>query len=440
MRTLYNWAARLFALVAIARLAWLSRGDSRYRDDLAQRFGRVTVTPGAAWIHAASVGEVQAAVPLVTALRARMPRQSLLLTTGSLTGRDRARAVLPADVEIRYAPFDLPGAVRRFLDRARPAVAIFLETELWPNLVAGIAAREVPLVLASGRVSASSTQRYARFARGLIAETMQSFTTISAQSAADAERFIALGAAPARVRVSGNIKFDFTLPDDLQASSGDLRARYLPEPRPVWVAGSTHPGEEEQVLDAHRAVLQDFPRALLVMAPRRPQRFDAAAEAVRAAGFTCIRRSGEAAADGSQVLLVDALGELLAWYALADVVFVGGSLVPVGGHNLLEPAALGRPVLAGPHLFAAPQVARLLREAGGVEIVADAASLAHTLRGLLADGSERARRGARAHATLEENRGTAAKIVAVIEPLLLAEPALTAPAEPDSARAGAPAP
>lgn len=436
MELLYSWAARILALGVAALLWWRGRRDPRYRSDLTQRYGygEPAAKPDGLWIHAASVGEVQAAVSLVGALRERFSTRHIVVTTATPTGQERARSVLPAQVEVRFAPFDLPGAANRFLDRVQPCMAIFIETELWPNLIAASAARGIPLALVSARVSQRSARRYARFAASLMARTLQHLSLIAAQTGSDGRRFVGLGADAARVQVVGNLKFDISLPPDLDQRGAALLARYLPVgKRPVWVAGSTHPGEEEILLRAHRELLQTLPRALLIMAPRHPQRFAAAAAGVEKSGLTFQRRSRESqtVTAESQVLLVDKLGELLAFYTFADVVYVGGSLVAVGGHNLLEPAALGRALLAGPHLFAAPQVADLLREVGALEIVTNAPALADALRRLLGDVAERARRGNKALGAVEANRGTAARMVELIAPLIR-EPAAPAPAEASS--------
>jgi 3-deoxy-D-manno-octulosonic-acid transferase len=315
-------------------------------------------------------------------------------------------------------PYDLPGAVRRFLARVQPRLAVIFETELWPNLYHACGRRRIPLVIASARISERSVSRYQRLG-GLFRSTLAQAAVVAAQAPADAERFRALGAAAAGTHVTGNIKFDFELPEDIAARGARLRAQYAAH-RPLWVAGSTHGGAEEQALiEAQRQVRTQLPEALLVMAPRHPQRFAEAAQTLAQAGVRFARRSeSAAAASDCEVLLLDSLGELLEFYAAADVAFVGGSLVPVGGHNLLEPAALGVPILTGPHNFNSAEVARLLLARGAMQVVQDAAQLSARVTQLLRDADERARIGAAARACVESNRGALAKLLELIEPLL----------------------
>jgi 3-deoxy-D-manno-octulosonic-acid transferase len=374
---------------------------------------------GGIWVHAVSVGEVQAAAVLIAALRERTPGLALTLTCATPTGRARARAVLPG-LDVRYAPYDTPGCVGRCFARLRPRLLLVMETELWPNLLHGAWRRAVPTLIASARISQRSTRFYTRLP-GLLRASLAANVWVGAQSTVDAERFAALGVDRTRLRVLGNIKFDRTMPPEIAERGVRARAHYAPD-RPVWTAGSTHAGEEALLLDAHRLLRTTQPRALLVLAPRHPARFEAVAAAIAAHGFRYRRRSRELlqpeADPECEVLLLDTLGELAEFYAAADVAFVGGSLVPVGGHNLLEPAALGLPVLAGPALFNAPDVAQALRAAGALQIVQDAAGLAAALTALLACAPERARRAAAGRAVIEANRGALERLLELIDPLL----------------------
>jgi len=378
------------------------------------------------WLHAVSVGEVQACAPLVSALAQRHPQLPLTVTTFTPTGAARARALFGNLAQVRYVPFDLPGAVRRFFRRVQPRLAVIFETELWPNLYRESARRRVPLVLASARLSARSVSRYQRLGT-LFRETVARTALIAAQGAPDAERFESLGADPANTHVTGNIKFDFELPPDIVARGARLRARYAAA-RPLWVAGSTHGGgEEEAVLAAQQLVCREHPAALLVLAPRHPPRFAEVAQALQQAGIPFRRRSdaADAAAEAAcAVVLLDSLGELLDFYAAADVAFVGGSLVPIGGHNLLEPAALGLPVIAGPEQFNSPDIALALAQQGALITVHDARELAVALQGLLADPDRRARKGDAARQAIDAHRGALGKLLRLIEPLI------ALPAEP----------
>jgi 3-deoxy-D-manno-octulosonic-acid transferase len=418
VRLLYICLGYCLVPILLAVTAWRGIREPSYREGLAERLGFGPAAPaGGLWVHAVSVGEVQAAASLVRALRRRYPGLPLTLTMTTPTGRGRARSLFGDEVAIRYLPYDLPGAVGRFLDHVRPALGIILETELWPNLYRACDRRGVPLVLASARVSERSVGRY-RWMGGLVRDMLAHDVVVAAQSEADAARFAALGASPGWVHVVGNLKFDFELPPGSEARGVAFRAK-LGAGRPVWVAGSTHEGEEELVLDAHERLRAARPDALLVLAPRHPPRFEAVAALLRRRGFAYVARSGGAdVAPGTAVLLLDTLGELVLFYAAGDLAFVGGSLVPVGGHNLLEPAALGKPVLTGPYTSSAAPVARLLVEAGAAEVVADGVALAAAVARLLGDGEAARAAGARGLAAVIANKGALGRFLALVDPLV----------------------
>ena len=298
-----------------------------------------------------------------------------------------------------------------------PRLAVIIETELWPNLYRQCRLRRVPLVIASARLSRRSTDRYRRLG-ALFKETVAGAIVVAAQGEGDAERFRALGAPAERTHVTGNLKFDLTLPRDIAERGKALREQYAPR-RPAWVAGSTHGGvEEEAVLAAHRRIGAVHPGALLVLAPRHSNRFGEVASWLQRQDIAFTRRSQSpcagAASEGPSVLLLDTLGELLQFYAAADVAFVGGSLAPIGGHNLLEPAALGLPVLTGPHNSNGEDVARLLLDCGAAEIVRDGAELGARVAGLLSDPALRAEMGERGRAAIERNRGALQKLLSLI--------------------------
>ncbi len=418
MRLLYNLLIYLAAPIALLMHLWRGLRDPSYRERLGERFGYGPQLPGQTiWIHAVSVGEVQAAEPLVRQLLVRHPRHTLLLTTVTPTGRARARLLFGDRVQLRYVPFDLPGSVRRFFDRVRPRLAMILETELWPNLYAECGRREVPLVLASARMSPRSVGRYRRLVP-LFRQALSHGIVIAAQSEIDADRFRSIGAAAARTHVTGNIKFDFQPPPDV-ASRG-LRWREQNAPgRPIWVAGSTHEGEEAIVLDAHHRVLERFPDALLLLVPRHPNRFDAVRDLLqkRNEAFAS-RSSGSVISPATTVMLGDTMGELMKFYVAADVAFVAGSLVPIGGHNLLEPASLGRPVLTGPHNFNSEEIAQLLLAAGAARIVADPGQLALAVADLLGSAELRTSMGTAGKAVLDANRGALDRLLTLVDPLL----------------------
>lgn len=426
MRLLYLLAVYLTAPIISVMFLWRGLRDRSYWHNFSERFGfGAAPAPHGVWLHAVSVGEVQACAPLVSALYQRHPGLPLTVTTFTPTGAARARALFGNLAQVRYLPFDLPGAARRFLMRVQPRLAVVFETELWPNLYRECGRQRVPLVLASARISARSVGRYQRLG-ALFRDTVARAVVVAAQGEGDAMRFRALGATAASTHVTGNIKFDFELPPDIKQRGARLRAQYADD-RPLWVAGSTHGGGEEQaILAAHRIVRAAYPAALLVLAPRHPPRFDEVAKSLTEAGVGLVRRSQQgsvqppdaAVAADCEVLLLDTLGELLDFYAAADVAFVGGSLVPIGGHNLLEPAALGVPILTGPNNFASADIARLLIERGAAAVVQDGAQLGARLNALLADPGERERMGAAGSAAVDGNRGALANLLSLIEPLL----------------------
>jgi 3-deoxy-D-manno-octulosonic-acid transferase len=422
MRFVYNLLIRVVAPIAFGFHLWRGVRDPAYRERAGERFGfGAALGRGSIWVHAVSVGEVQASQPLVRGLLRRYPTVPLVLTTVTPTGAARARALFGDAVVHSYVPYDLPGAVRRFFDRVQPRLAVILETELWPNLFAECGARGVPLVLASARVSQRSVRRYRRLVP-LFRATLAHGIVIGAQSQADAGRFLSIGANPARTWVTGNVKFDFELAPDVPGRGRAWREQNAPG-RPVWVAGSTHEGEEERVLDAHAAVRRRFPDALLVLVPRHPQRFEAVRQLLERRGVPyALRSRGEAAGPSTEVVLGDTMGELMTFYAAADVAFVAGSLVPIGGHNLLEPASLGVPILTGPHNFNAEDVFVKLREAGATQSVAGAEGLASAVTALLSDPAARRRMGSVGLEVVEANRGAVARLLGLIEPLLQTGP------------------
>lgn len=417
-RFFYGAAAYLLIPVVAGVMLWRGWRERGYWENFSERFGfgRALASPSI-WVHAVSVGEVHAAGALVLNLVARYPAIPLVLTTATPAGAQRARTLFDERVDVRFVPFDLPGAAHRFFERVRPRLAVIFETELWPNLYHECRTHRVPLILASARLSPRSVRRYRRLL-GLFADTLAQGVVIAAQAPADAERFRAVGAPAAHTHVTGNLKFDFTVPAEARARGRELRAYHAPS-RAVWVAGSTHAVEEEILLDAQRRLQRLHPHALLVLVPRHPPRFAGVAAWLGREGVPFVRVSQHIPCNAdTAVLLVDSLGELLDFYAAGDVAFVGGTLVPIGGHNLLEPAALGLPILCGPHYSNSEDIAQLLMARGALEVVHDAAELAQRLAALLADAQERSRRGELARAVLEENRGALEKLLRLVDPVL----------------------
>ena len=421
MRYLYSLltylAAPLFSLVLLFR----GLRDRTYWLNFGERFGFGPALPQPCiWVHAVSVGEVQAAAALVNSLRELYPDIPIVVTTFTPTGAGRARVLFKDRAQVRYLPFDLPGAVRRFFNRIQPRIAVIFETELWPNLYHECGRRRVPLVLASARLSARSVDRYRRLG-ALFRETLAQGVVVAAQGEADATRFKALGSDPGNTHVTGNLKFDFSVPPDITERGRALRAYYAAG-RPVWVAGSTHGGgEEEALIEAQKLVRGRRPEALLVMAPRHPNRFGEVAAQLVSRGVRFVRRSQVPAAGAiaeAEILLLDSLGELLDFYAGSDVAFVGGSLVPIGGHNLLEPAALGLPILTGPNTSNSAEVARVLIERGAAEVVRNPQELADKVAALLADPAARARMGEQGRAFVDANKGALQKLLGLVVPLI----------------------
>ena len=377
-RALYNLLFHLALPLIALRLLWRAWRAPAYSRRLLERFafGLPPLKPGGIWIHAVSVGESIAAAPLVRELLARYPALPITITCMTPTGSERIQALFGNQVQHCYLPYDLPWAAARFIRRLQPQLAVIMETELWPNHIHQCAKRGVPVVLANARLSERSARGYARFAK-LTAPMLAEMSLFAVQTEAEAQRFRDLGARPETVEVTGSIKFDLTIDPQLLQRAADLRGQWQALERPVWIAASTHEGEDEVILDAHRRLLTNHPDALLILVPRHPERFNSVFELCQREGFITVRRSTGSNVDAqTSVLLGDTMGELLFLYALADSAFVGGSLVANGGHNLLEPAALAKPVISGPHLFNFLDIAAQLREAGALAEVDDAEGLA----------------------------------------------------------------
>ncbi len=417
----FAYAVVTYLLVPVYAFYWLARGlgNRGYRDRFGQRFGfgYPQMPGGSIWIHAVSVGEVQASVPLVKALSRKFPERRLLVTTVTPTGAERVRALFGDSVEHCFIPFETPFAVTRFFDSVQPAIALILETEIWPNLYYECGRRDIPLVLVSARISPNSVVTYRRFLP-LFRETLSYGIIIAAQSEADAERFRSLGAAPERTKVTGNIKFDIELADDL-VERGEAFRRDNFEGRPVWVAASTHDREEEQVIEAHNRVRRTFPDALLILAPRHPERFSGVRNLLHKNGMNFVARTDrDPCTSETEVYLGDTMGDVPMFYAAANVAFVGGSLVPIGGHNLLEPAALGKPVVTGPHLFHTQDIASMFETLGASVAVNDAAQLGDAVAKLFADQERANEIGGRGREIVQRNKGALDRLLHLLEPLL----------------------
>jgi 3-deoxy-D-manno-octulosonic-acid transferase len=427
VRLLYSLLSYLLQIPVAAY--WLFRGviNKSYKDRVGQRFGLgYPQLDRCIWIHAVSVGEVQAALPLIRAIRKRFPDHNMLISTVTPTGAARVRAVFGDTVSHCYIPFEMPIAVDRFFASVKPELALIMETEIWPNLYHGCGVRDIPLVLVSARISPRSVNTYRRFLP-LFRDTLSYGIIIAAQSEADAERFRSLGAKPARTWVTGNIKFDIELPPDLAQQGREFRQRTFGD-RPVWIAASTHDQEEQQILATHKELLKKHPDLLLVLVPRHPERFAAVGDLIGKQQLEFIARTEQRACEAStKVFLGDTMGELPLLYAASDIAFVGGSLVPIGGHNLLEPAALGLPLISGPHVYNAQDIADMFIELGACQIVVAAMELAAAVDELLADPDKAIECGHKAQKIVQRNRGALSKLLGLLEPLL---------GEDDQSRAG----
>lgn len=413
-RLIYNLLIHLGLPLVLLALYRPKKGKPGFGARWAEHLGRVPPSARLAeqpeaplWIHAVSVGETLAISPFIRALKAERPDLPILLTTTTRTGAEQAEKLEDLVVH-RYAPLDYPWAVSAFLNTFKPRGLWVMETELWPNWLAACEARHLPVTILNARLSERSCQRYARF-QGAFDALSRPLTHLLCQHQDDADRFHRLGLGRERLAVTGSIKFDIQLDDDLLAKGRALRQQ-LGEGRPVWIAASTHQGEDEQVLAAFDLVLRTHPEALLILVPRHPERFDRTAELC--APYGCVRRThqqGEPLKPTDGVYLGDTMGELPLMMAAADLAFVGGSLVPVGGHNLLEPAALGKPCLTGPAFFNFSDITRQLVAQGGAAVVEDAAALGNSVSKLLGDASARRHMGEQARAVVLRNQGALAR-------------------------------
>jgi 3-deoxy-D-manno-octulosonic-acid transferase len=409
-RHLYTLFFILLLPIVLLRLLYRAWRAPAYARRWAERFSfGGDLRPGGIWVHAVSVGESIAAAPMVRELQRRHPDLPMTVTCMTPTGSEQIRKQFADGVGHAYLPYDLPWLQRRFLRRLQPRICIIMETELWPNLIAECRSAGVPTVLANARLSARSARGYERVG-GLVRPMFASLDWLAVQTRAEAQRFAQLGVGREAMTVTGSIKFDIRVDQTLSQQAAARRGIW--GARPVWIAASTHQGEDEIILRAHRQILADHPDALLLLVPRHPERFDAVARLVGDAGLRQVRRSaGEEPGHGVQVFLGDSMGELMQLYACADLAFVGGSLVERGGHNYLEPAALGLPIISGPHRFNFAEVSELLEGAGALRTVVDARTLAEQVAEWLADPAAAQTAGAAGKTVVEANQGALERLL-----------------------------
>ncbi|MEC9314917.1 MAG: lipid IV(A) 3-deoxy-D-manno-octulosonic acid transferase [Pseudomonadota bacterium] len=416
LRFLYSFVFVLAVPLIVLRLIWRGSRASAYFKRWDERFG-IKAAPSSSkpliWVHAVSVGEVEAARPLVESLQSAYSDHQILITTMTPTGSARVTSLYGETVLHCYLPYDLPFAVSRFLKSARPELGIIMETELWPNLIHHASALDIPMVLANARLSARSAAGYQRIGK-LTRSMLQQFTLIAAQSQDDRQRFVALGADKDSVHAVGNLKFEIALPASLNEEAEALRSIW--GNRPVFIAASTHEGEDEIILNASRKIRAEFPDLLLILVPRHPERFDKVAALSQRSGFKILRRSDNGMCSRDiQVLVIDTMGELPLFYGTADIAFVGGSLVPRGGHNLLEPAALGRAVIIGPHYFNFSEISRQFLKAGAAAQIDSSESLADTVTDLLKNPQKRADMGQAGQNLIKRSQGASKRLLNLIK-------------------------
>ena len=418
LRGLYSALLYLLLPVTVYHLVWRGFRVREYFQRWDERYA--SYPDGSArpcvWLHAVSVGEVNAAAPLVNALRAQRPDIRWVITTITPTGSQRVRDLWGDAVEHVYLPYDVPGSAGRFLDHFRPSLALILETELWPNLLFGCRDRAIPVYILNARLSARSLKGY-RLLRALVGRALRTVACVAAQSREDARRFVVLGARNEQVQALGNLKFDFSPPDPAPLLAA-FHAR-VPAGRPVWIAASTHEDEEQAVIDLHARVLERHPDALLLWAPRHPQRFAKVAALARARRWQVATRSAEQWPGAqAQVFVIDTLGELVPFFACAQVAFVGGSLQAIGGHNLLEPAAMGTAVVTGPHLHNFAEISRRMKDAGALRIGEDANAVGDAVIALLGDEPARRQMVSAGAELVANGRGALQRTLQLVGPSL----------------------
>ena len=416
MRFVYSALFYLLLPVILLRMLWRSRKAPEYRRRLAERFGifscpqRVTDSP-VIWVRAVSVGETLAAAPLIEDLLRDYPQHQLVITTTTPTGSERVKALFGDRVFHVYSPWDMPGAVQRFLAKIRPQLLVIMETELWPNLLHYTHESACRIVLANARLSERSAAGYGRLAR-LSRQMFGQIDRVACQSIPDGERLVALGLPRPRLTITGSIKFDIDLDEALQMQVEQLKTELG---RPVLLGSSTHPTEEALILDAFEQLQQSLPNLLCLLVPRHPERFESVYQLCQSRSLTTVRRStGALPGPGDSVLLGDTMGELRLLSGVASVCVIGGSFIEHGGQNVLEAAAWGVPVVSGPHMFNFTEITELLTAAGGMLQVGQSQDLVPTLLSLFSDETRRSTMGGAARDVVQANRGAREKLLALI--------------------------
>lgn len=411
-RIIYSFLLYLAIPLVLSRLLWRGWKHHGYWQRWQERFGFVTAPVGCIWIHAVSVGEFQAAIPLIQQLKQHC-RQPIFITTTTVTGSQRVRTVFGDHIYHSYLPYDLPDATTRFLHRVQPSLLILMETELWFNLLHHCQQRQIPVILANARLSERSARGYRNIA-SITRQMLNCINQIAAQTAQDAQRFIDLGMNPAKVQIIGNIKFEARLPASLAIHAQQLR-QSLGNSRPIWIAASTHDAEELQVLTAFAEIKRQLPETLLILVPRHPERFTKVANLCVKSGYSVIKRSDNLPTTvAMDIYLGDTMGELILLYAVSDVAFIGGSLVAVGGHNMLEAAAVGIPIIFGKHIFNFAEIGHNLLTIGAARQVENAAALATVVVDYLQHPEVRHQAGQQGLQFIQHNQGALTRLLDII--------------------------
>ena len=388
------------------RLLIRSRKKPAFRQRISERFGFVKTLADkpVIWFHVVSVGETLGAKPLISKLIEQHPDHHILVSSTTLTGSDAVQKLFADQVQHVYFPYDLQGSLKRFLNRIQPKKLIIMETEIWPNLYASCQQRNIPIVIVNARLSQRSMKSYLKIKK-LVAETLAHVCLIAARGEDDVKHFKQLGASDQQLQAVGNIKFDLEISTSQTQRGQGFRQQWGNE-RLVWVAASTHQGEDEKVLAIHQKLLNVLPKLLLIIVPRHPERFDDVYQLANQTGLSVQRRSKQKTfSPEAQIIIGDSMGEMLSWFAAADIAFMGGSLVETGGHNPLEPAALAVPVLSGPHVFNFAEIFPLLEDQGAAWVLDDSDAIQKQLLALFQDSDERREAGEKGKALMKQHQG-----------------------------------
>ena len=420
MRYLYTFIIFILVPVALFRLFLFGSKNFAYRQRWKERFGFLSWEKKdnpVIWIHAVSVGEVNAASPLISGLLEEYPNHLLLVTTVTPTGATIVEKITNSNVKHRYLPYDLPFSVKKFLNIVKPSILLTMETEIWPNLYQTCSDLKIPILIINARLSQRSAKRY-RFVSKLMKKTLSLVDIIAAQTKIDAGRFISLGVSSEKVLITGNLKFDVNLPPNLKEQAQSVK-RYFSEVRPVWIAASTHYGENEIILKAHIQVMKVSPDAILILAPRHPEQTDKIEFLCKELQLNFVKHSNQKMFTIERsVYILDTLGELLLHYAASQVAFVGGSLIAKGGQNIIEPASLGLPVITGPYMFNFTEINELLSEQDAITYVSNEHELTQKVCMFLSNDNERHGTGETGRKVVENNKGNIIKIMKIIKPYL----------------------